>query len=251
MTTTSPIVLVDPAEEAIPPKDLDPILTKIMQRISRPEQISTYLKVMLYSEPGVGKTTLAATAPNPLVIDVERGTRVLANKDVDILEFVSIEQVEKVIEYAVKGDPAFVKYDTFVFDSLSEMQRRMLDQQLGKASKAIGTAVYKADWPMYGENTQRLRSLMSRFRDLNKHIVVTAQAKQDKDESSGIVMWRPDLTPKLAATVTGLFDVVGYMRIDSKGERILQVQPSKTIVAKTRVQLPKEIVNPTWATLDV
>lgn len=249
MTVTDPVVLADPVE-AIPPKDLDPILTKIMSRISKPEQTATYLKVMLYSEPGVGKTTLAATAPNPLIIDVERGTRVLQNKDVDVLEYVSIEQVEKVIDYAVKGDPAFAKYDTFVFDSLSEMQRRILDQQLNKASKAIGTPVYKADWEMWGQNTQRLRTLMSRFRDINKHIIVTAQAKQDKDEASGIMMWRPDLTPRLASTVTGLFDIVGYYRIDSKGERILQVQPTKTIVAKTRVTLPKEITNPTWDTLN-
>jgi hypothetical protein len=63
--------------------------------------------------------------------------------------------------------------------------------------------------------------------------------------------WRPDLTPKLAATVAGLFDIVGYLRINSKGERILQVQPSKTVLAKTRVDgLPKEIINPTWDSIN-
>lgn len=247
MTVSSPVII----EDTLPAVKVDAILDKIMARISKPEVASPYLKILIYSEPGVGKTTLAATAPKPLIIDVERGTRVLANKDIDVLEFVSIEQVEKVIEYAVRGEPAFDKYETFVFDSLSEMQRRVLDAQLDKSSKSVGAPVYKATWDHYGENTQRLRSLMSRFRDVKRNIIVTAQAKMDKDESSGIPFMRPDLTPKLAATIVGLFDIVGYYRIDSKGQRVLQVQPTKTIIAKTRVDLPKELVNPTWTTLNV
>jgi len=233
------------------PISTDTILDKIMSRIAKPELTSTKLKVMIYGEPGVGKTTFASSSPNPLIIDVERGSRTLVGKEnVDVLEYVSIEQVEATIKYLKDDSPAFKDYDTIVFDSLSEMQRRLLDQQLGKASKALGSQLYKADWDIWGENTQRLRSLMSAFRDIDKNLIVTAQAKQDQDATTNIMSWRPDLTPKLAATVAGLFDVVGYLRIDSKGERILQVQPSKTVLAKTRVSLPKEIANPVWDSIN-
>jgi hypothetical protein len=64
------------------------------------------------------------------------------------------------------------------------------------------------------------------------------------------MMQRPDLTPKLASAISGLFDIVGYMRIDAKGVRQLQVQPSKTVLAKTRVRLPSEIANPTWTAIN-
>jgi hypothetical protein len=40
------------------------------------------------------------------------------------------------------------------------------------------------------------------------------------------------------------------MRIDAKGVRQLQVQPSKTVLAKTRVRLPSEIANPTWTAIN-
>jgi phage nucleotide-binding protein len=205
---------------------------------------------MIYGEPGVGKTTLAAGAPSPFIIDVERGSKTLRNRDVDVLEFVSVEQVEATINYLKVGNDAFDKYETIVFDSLSEMQRRLLDAQLTRLSKETGVPQYKADWDIWGVNTQRLRSLMSAFRDIDKHLIVTAQAKQDKDDTTGIIGWRPDLTPKLAATVAGLFDIVGYLRINSQGERILQVQPSKTVLAKTRIVLPKEISNPTWDSIN-
>jgi phage nucleotide-binding protein len=229
----------------------DAILDRIMARIGKPEVVSTKLKVLIYASPGVGKTTFAASAPSPLLIDVERGARTLVGRNVDVLEYVSIEQVEATIKYLKDGNNAFDKYETIVFDSLSEMQRRLLDQQLGKLGAEAKTPIYKADWQTYGENTQRLRSLMSSFRDIDKNLIVTAQMKEEKDDSTGIMVTRPDLTPKLSATVSGLFDIVAYMKINSKGERVLQCQPSKTVLAKSRVELPKEVFNPTWKDLDI
>jgi phage nucleotide-binding protein len=228
----------------------DDILSRIMAKVSKPEITTSKLKVMIYGEPGVGKTHWAASSPRCLLIDVERGARTLIGKNVDVLEYVNIEQIEATIRLAKEGNTAFDKYDTFAFDSLSEMQRRLLDAQLLRIGKETGTPIYKADWDVWGVNTQRLRSLMSAFRDIDKNLIVTAQAKQEKDDSTGIIRWRPDLTPKLAATVAGLFDVVGYLRINSQGERILQVQPSKTVLAKTRIVLPKEILNPTWDSIN-
>jgi phage nucleotide-binding protein len=221
-----------------------------MARIAKPEVTSTNLKVLVYSEPGVGKTTFLGTSPNCLVIDVERGARTLMGTSVDVMEYVSIEQIDKMVDYLLNDDPAFAKYDTIAFDSISEMQRRLLDQQLAMSSKKVGAPVYKAGWDEWGVNTQILRAMVSRFRDIPKNLVMTAHAKADKEESTGIMQMRPDLTPRLASTIAGMFDVVGYMKINSKGERIMQVQPSKTVVAKSRiVGLPKEIVNPTWSTL--
>ena len=32
------------------------------------------LNILIYGDPGIGKTTLANTAPNPLVLDFDRGS---------------------------------------------------------------------------------------------------------------------------------------------------------------------------------
>lgn len=230
---------------------VDVVLDRIMSRITKPETSAPYLKVLIYGEPGVGKTTFAASAPYPLLIDVERGSRVLVGSNADILPFVSIEQIDKLVDYLLSGNAAFDKYDTIAFDSISELQRRLLDQQLGVASKKLGSPVYKADWDLWGVNTQILREMVSRFRDIPKNLIMTAHAKVDKEESSGILQMRPDLTPRLASTITAMFDIVAYMKINSKGDRVIQVHPSKTVVAKTRVTtLPKEIINPTWDSLN-
>jgi phage nucleotide-binding protein len=244
---SEPLVLDDEPKKAS--VATDPLLAKLMERISKPEKVSQYLKVMVYGDPGTGKTTLCGSAPNVLLVDVERGSLTLTDSSADILEYVSFTQVDKFIDYLVAGDPAFAHYDTIAFDSLSEMQRRVLDSQLDTTSKSTGIKTYKATWDHYGPNTQMLREMMSRFRDIpDKNLIVTAQSKFDKDETTGVTFVRPDLTPKLYATVVAMFDIVMYLRISSKGERIGQVQPSKTVVAKSRVTtLPKEIINPTWA----
>lgn len=249
---SEPIVLEDDPKPAPAVKaNLDPLLDKIMSRISKPERANPHLKVLVYGEPGTGKTTLCGSAPNVLLIDVERGSLTLSGSNADVLEYVSFQQIDKFIDFLVADDPAFAKYDTIAFDSLSEMQRRVLDSQLDTVSKSTGVKTYKAGWDQYGPNTQMLREMMSRFRDVpNKNLIVTAQSKLDKDDSTGITFVRPDLTPKLNATITAMFDIVGYLKISGKGERVLQVQPTKTVVAKSRVTtLPKEIINPTWASL--
>jgi phage nucleotide-binding protein len=239
---SNPILLDDDPTE--PPTEQpistgNKVLDAIMSRIAPATVASSKLKVLIYGEPGVGKTTFAATAPSPLLIDVERGSRSVlnVNNPVDVLDFQSINQVEA----------AFDKYETIVLDTLTEMQARLIDQQLRALGK--GAPVYKADWGVYGENTQRIRMLVSMFRDIDKNLIATAHAKLDKDDQTGIEFVRPALTPGLAKTVNGMFDIVGFLKINSKGERVLRVQPNKRVLAKTRLDLPEEIINPNWNSL--
>jgi phage nucleotide-binding protein len=243
------VILLEDSPTPTAQTKANPYLDMLMAKITKPETANPYRKVLIYGEPGCGKTTFCGSAPNTLLIDVEKGSITLTGSNTDVMEYVSFAQVDKLVDFLVAGDAAFSKYETIAFDSLSEMQRRVLDSQLDTTSKTTGTKTYKASWDHYGPNTQMLRELMSRFRDIpDKNLIVTAQSKMDKDETTGIAFIRPDLTPKLSATITAMFDVVAYMKINSKGERIVQVQPSKNVVAKTRiVTMPKEIINPSWA----
>ena len=109
---------------------------------------------------------------------------------------------------------------------------------------------YKAEWDEYNINAQRLRMLISSFRDIEKNLVCTAHSKSETDKATGLTVIKPMLTPALSKTVMGIFDVVGYLRITSKGERVLRVQPSKTILAKSRLGLPDEINAPTWTLIN-
>jgi hypothetical protein len=81
------------------------------------------------------------------------------------------------------------------------------------------------------------------------HVIVTCHVKEEKDDSTGRLLVRPNLTPKLAGTLAGIFDVVGYMQLDNDTAK-LQVHPTNTVTAKTRIGgLPPIIENPTFSDL--
>lgn len=78
--------------------------------------ISGPQKVVIYGEPGVGKTTLASQFPNPLIIDAEKSS---AHTDVDRVFVESWEDTCNVLK-EVKG----LSYDTVIVDTVDwvEMQ---------------------------------------------------------------------------------------------------------------------------------
>ena len=84
--------------------------------IVKPEQLDFSGKkfsMILYGSPGVGKTTLALSAPNPLLIDFDRGiSRVRANHRTASIQSTTYEEVLKDI-----ASPEAKEYETIVVDT--------------------------------------------------------------------------------------------------------------------------------------
>lgn len=254
MTTVNLVKPEDAPVVEVPEKPVDTILEALMARMAPVGSANPYRKVMCYGPPGVGKSVFAGTAPKNLFVDVEKGSMSLNNHkelaDVTVLEFKSVRQLELLIEKLAAG--AFGdRFETIVIDSFSELQKRDLDDIVRKAaSEDASRNKFLPIGPDYNINTEHLRVIASALRDLPMHVIVTAHAKEEKDDATGRVLVRPNLTPKLAGTMAGIFDVVGYMTVNGSGEsatRTLQVHPTASVVAKSRVGgIPAIIENPTF-----
>jgi hypothetical protein len=237
--------------------EADSILDALMSRIGSVESHTKYLKVLLYGMPGTRKTVYTATAPNPLIIDVEKGAHSIRNHpelsaNVKVLEFRSIFQAEQLLGYLMKKDtiPGLADRETCVVDSFSELAKRDLDEIVKDASsKDASRNKYLPIGPDYNISTEHMRQFASALRDLPMHVIVTCHVKEEKDESSGRLLVRPNLTPKLAGTLAGIFDVVAYMQLDNDVAK-MQVHPTDKVTAKTRIGgLPPIIENPTFGDL--
>lgn len=215
------------------------VLERLQNRIANIEEVPVTAKVLLYSDPGVGKTTAAALSPKPLIINCEGGTLCLNkfkdfHKKLDIQTFRpdNIKELQEIFWYLKSGQH---DRQTVVLDSLSEIQRMCMDEILSDPKR---DDKFDRDTPIlqdYSKNTQQLRKLVRAFRDLPINVVFTCLASERKDETDGSVKVMPDLTPKLAADVMGYVDVVGYMFVsEEKGVRKLLTQPKGKYMAKDR-----------------
>lgn len=178
--------------------------------------------MLIYGDPGVGKTTLAATALNVpemsdvLILNIEGGIMsVVEAEEVGlrttpmVKDISTLKDLEEVFWYLRTGDHQF---QTLVIDSYSELAKICLDAIVDhevdtNAKRTSNDEIWLED---YGTMTKRMRRITRAIRDLPMHVILTchAAATQDKDKNEVI---GPSLTTKLRESVIGYMDIVAYM----------------------------------------
>lgn len=218
--------------------------------------MSRFVKALIYAEPGAGKTVFAATAPKPLIIDTENSTEVLGDwpellAEAKIVRLVKWEHLDALIQAIRAGDPAFADRQTLVLDTVSELQRRNLDELLDfKAGIDKSRNRFLAHQGDYKESGEMMRRIVTSLRDLDMHLIVLAHAKEVND--NGSLVMRPDLTPKLQDTMRGIFGIQGFMYEQNDDwnapfTNYLQTRSNAVVQAKSRYRfLPPIVQNPTF-----
>lgn len=189
----------------------------------------------IYGQGGVGKSTLAATAPYPIFIDAEQGTKAFAARGIDVA-VAMVRSWAQVVEtfMLIKNDKT---YETIVIDPVD----RFLDLLIDEVRNGGDMNLKK-----YGEVKERMRKFIWAAKESGKHVVFVAHETKDKDDDQQIRS--PMLHVNLAKELVNLCDVVGHLRVDNEGIRALRVQPEPKYEAKDRFDaLGQLIKNPNIA----
>ena len=149
--------------------------------IKKPYEVantSKKVRFLLAGFPGIGKTTLALSAPKPLLIDVDRGIdRVSAKNRQDFTQPLSYEEL--------LGDLTIEnvnEYETLVFDTggkLLDLMKPYVIKQDSKNGQKDGQTLSIKGYGVVGKEFQRLMDYA--YYTLNKNVVVIFHAKEDKD----------------------------------------------------------------------
>lgn len=216
-----------------------------------PAESIEHLSLLIYGEPGAGKTFLAGTAQDhpdtsPVIIfDIEGGVTTLRRRrDIDVIQIRSIKELEQKYNELAADTSGY--YKTVVVDSLTELQkldmRDIMEEQYQKRPDTTDKDVpSQREW---GKSGEHIRKIVRAFRDLPMNSIFTALSTIDKDEA-GIVTYFPDLPGKLRIHIPGFVSIVGYLTAnEEKGEilRRLQVAKTRRVIAKDRTDSLGDII---------
>lgn len=186
-----------------------------------------YVKCLVYGKSGIGKTVLAATAPDPVIISAERGLLSLKDKKIPVILIDNHEDLQGAYDL-ILTDERMQKFKTVVLDSISDIAEAVL--AYFKKNPIDGNTHPQA---AYGSMADVLMPLIKKFRDIpDKHVYFIAKSKRVTDDYSGVTSWMPSMPgQQLGPALPYLFDFVLAMRAgeDKNGNKYRYLQATADI----------------------
>lgn len=209
-----------------------------MNKIKKPHELSvqTYIKALIYGQPGIGKTTFALSTPRPVLLDFDNGVhRVNAMHQTETLQ---VESWQDVIE--VMADGSLNSYQTIVIDTAGKMLDAMgayLIKNNPKLGKANGALTLQG----YGERKCEFTNFVKRISLMGKHIIFVAHEKEEKEGEVKYI--RPEVGGSSGNDLYKELDLIGYMEaIGTK--RTISFLPQEKYYAKNACGLNETIQLP-------
>ena len=171
------------------------------------------IRMLIAGYPGIGKTTLALSAPKPLLVDVDLGiNRVMASARKD---FIQPNSYEELLE-DLKGDLS--DYETLVIDTggkLLELMKNYVIKNDVKNAKKDGSLSLQG----YGAVAREFSRFMDNcYYNLRKNIVIVFHAVEEKDEEQTKLRILVEGSTK--NTVWQNVEIGGFMEIIGKKKTI-------------------------------
>lgn len=168
-------------------------------------QLKKSYSMLIYGKSGLGKTTTALSAKNPVLLDFEHGMdRVKSDFWVPRL---IVDNYQKVIDF-INSDEVD-QFDTVVIDSVGALIDKLVlyvAEKNPKMRKEGGIQSFA-----YGIVKARLMDLLRNLTDKNKNLIFVAHSEEKDNEKKETC-----ILPKMGAGKSGyeilnMLDVIGYM----------------------------------------
>lgn len=205
-----------------------------MSLFKKPNELEfvTTIKMLVYGQPGIGKSTMALSAPNPVLFDFDGGVqRVNVAFQCPTLQVKSWEEALQALEELKGGE---VECSTIVIDTAGKMLDFMSDYIMRNDSKMRmrdGSLSLKG----YGARKVMFQSFLHQVAQMGKNIVFVAHEREEKDGDTKIV--RPEIGGSSAGDLMKELDLVGYVQAVGP-DRTVYWTPQEKFYAKNTCNLP-------------
>lgn len=217
---------------------------------------------IIYGDNGGGKTVTAVKLAQAIVdfkgrsdgtdilfVDAVNAWRSLKNhsqllSNLKRIKYAGKEQLEVLIDAIQWRPEGFENVKVVILDEMSSMTDRDGDTVLSAraaADKSKDPDVLTQ--PDMGATTERMRRVVVNLLKQDISVIFVAHMREDEDKAKGFKITRPRFMPKFSGTIREGLDFVVFMSAEEAGredgnityKRTLQVHPTRTIIAKSRV----------------
>ena len=194
-----------------------------MSLIKKPAQLNVpqVVKAMVYGQAGMGKTTLALSAPKPLLLDFDGGVhRVNLSHQVDTVPISNWKEANEVLREDLSA------YNTIVVDTIGKMMDYIILYVCNGGIPQI------KDW---NRINQEFSNFTRNVSALNKNVIYVAHRDVRKEGDDNVFI--PALRDKSYTAIVTELDLLGY--VEAKGtKRTITFNPTSRNDGKNTCNLP-------------
>lgn len=183
--------------------------------------------IVLYGQPGCGKTSCATTANNPILIDTDRGYD-RAVQRIDTLEARNWQDIDNEVE-TIKS------YKTVIIDTAKAMLDDYLSTYAVEQNYKLKTNTLKR----FGQMADDFKMFVNTLRNGGSDIIFICH---DKETAEGeLIKHSPDCTGQSKDLLLRIADQVGYIS-KVNGKRTITFEPSDNFIGKNVAQINPTII---------
>lgn len=196
----------------------------------------------IYGVAGIGKSTLALSAPKPLLLDTDNGIhRVQSEYRCDCVQ---VRRYNDILQVLFEEDLS--EYQSIVIDTLGELVNFML-KYFAENDKSLITRGGTYNIKIWGLIKQEFLKLRMRLQELNKNLIFVAHQTEEKDGDKKV--YRLDVAGSTSKDIIKILDFLGYAEMLGK-TRSITFSPSERFYAKNSIGLDDYIEIPILKTGD-
>lgn len=194
-----------------------------MTLIRKPQQLEVpqKIKALIYGQAGMGKTTLALSAPKPLLLDFDGGVhRVNYGHQTDTVQIHQWNEAKEVIQEDLSA------YETIVVDTIGKMMDYIIEDVDKK--KITG-------WRRWDKINEEFAGFTRSLHFQNKNVIFVAHRDTRKEGDETVFI--PALREKNYTAIVTELDLLGYVEVKGS-ERTITFNPTGRNDGKNTCNLP-------------